>query len=224
MVNTQRFNSVDKKANSIPTLIEGIVSRPKARGSTRAPALLPADVVVAINGTTQGQTTTYDVSEERASFAVMVSPAALVDGHNSIEIYGLIDGSKLAPIVGVNYRLGGNKIIRSDGWEYSLDSGPLRGFLEGVRHDEGKLILRGYAADGVKKAPAERILVFLDGQCVFSGQCNLQRRELEKHLHPNSGDVGFRYILGLSVPPKEFKKRVRLFAVSGTNAYELMSN
>ena len=124
------------------------------------------------------------------------------------------------------YRLIGSRgaatIASSDGRCYTLRRRSKLGHLDTVRAEQDGLFLKGWAAAPDRRAPADVIVVFADGEYLCSGGCGFERTDVASKL----GKPGLRYAGFVYRVPWGGRKfgEIRAFVLDDAvgEAYELL--
>jgi hypothetical protein len=96
------------------------------------------------------------------------------------------------------------------------------GFLDNLAVTPQQVELNGWTADVTQGKPIEKLLVFLDEQCVFAGLTHALRPDVVQAFgKPELVASGFDIRLPRSLIPAGSEGRLRLFAVLGERATEL---
>jgi len=224
LVDRYRFTSVDAGAQALPAYVQGEITRTRGSADGTERTRLPRKIAVAVNGTVRAVTLTHHRSPKKAVFSALIPPTALEDGRNSVEVFGVIDGSQLAPIRGVIYELEDDRIVASDGRTFELRPSPIALSKVTITDRSAGLGLTGWAADFKSNKTAQGILVFLDGECAVSGPMNHRRPDLDSRFKGKHSTAGFNYVLSVDMPREQIAARVRVFALVDAGASELTLN
>ena len=219
-----RFDSVDPESGTLPAFIRGELLPDPGKADE-----LPQDVAIAINGQIHGVTGTYrtpsndrrDARTGSALFALMVRPDAFQPGFNTIDVYGLGDGSRLAPILGLQYELRSDKIVRGTGRAIQIVPGAIKAGLKRLQFSNGTLQVAGWAYDADEPQAADAIVIFENDEFVLSSPLNSQAQHLKATLGKQSSRAGFGLALPVRAAEKDLSSSVRIFAVRGSTASEV---
>jgi hypothetical protein len=197
--NPDAFRSVDLASHVLPARITGSLAGIGAK----------IDLAVAVNGTIAAVTQSYrEFGETR--FAAFVPERALRRGDNDVEVYA-VRGRSATPSLAA---LGGS--------EFSLRLVTSGSRVRIVPSTGGTIDVRKGAVVGQVRAHARGgTIVFVGGKAVFQGDAsNYRRRDVEQRLGVTG--VGFLFRVPASLlPPREFRRRVRVFVIAGRTASEL---
>ncbi|MFT7465296.1 MAG: hypothetical protein ACI9EF_003661, partial [Pseudohongiellaceae bacterium] len=106
--------------------------------------------------------------------------------------------------------------------ELIVDRTAVRGALDRAEAAHDVLRLSGWAIDLEDGSPADNLLVFLDGECVFSGRTGHERADAgQVSGTAGSSQSGFELELPLSLVGDLTSAPLRLFATSGDKTAEL---
>ena len=185
-------------------------------------------VAITINGTVQAVTRLYLSRDEGFKFSAMVPEHSFRAGNNSVgavlisndgngELELLTEPGQLSLNTGTDdlqtWVLEENRIVGVNG-EISIAAGKLKGDLEYAKLDGGTVEFFGWAMDVAQADTVDSVMVFEDGQYVYSNTTGMPRGEGELYGAPDVFIVGFQFI----IPSKLFKaigkSDIRLFAIS----------
>ncbi len=225
------------KATGLKASIDG---EPLLRSVDLDSALVPAHVqvgcrararrtgirlVVAVNGTIAGVGQSFD-SNGSIVFSSYVPESAFTEGENDVQVYAVIeqDGKPaLQPLGGTGaqpeYTLAGTEIEVSEGDPIPIAPGT-EGHVEDWFFERDAVRFGGWAGDVETRAPADRVLVFADGELVHSGTPGIGRADLAKR-YPGLGRSGFVFDLPQSLVGDGGDVELRFFAVRDGTATEL---
>ncbi len=215
------FEEIDLDDRFIPAYVIG-----QARFGQ--PRHAPVELAVAINGTVEAVTRTFDHDGDRARFTAMVREEALDVGRNRVEVFEIsprrggvlvptrrLDGGRFALIEGAS----GEEAIRApDGRRIQLVEGHLKGRarLYGMRRG---VQFRGWAGLGPGRSAAETLVVFVGGRQVFVTDVGLALgKRGAKAMRPWRRAAGFRFRLPHVLAESG---EMRLIAILGDAASEI---
>lgn len=113
------------------------------------------------------------------------------------------------------------ELIQSAGRTIRVTTEPL-GYLDRQESTDQQVAYSGWSADTARGVPADKLLVFLDQQCVFAGRPHATRPDVVQAFgKPELLATGFNLHLPRRLIPPGSEGRVRLFAVLGDRATEL---
>ena len=112
----------------------------------------------------------------------------------------------------------GKFIAGSDGKRVEIVRGALRGNVEIVEKEGGRVSFRGWAADIRRQAPPENVMIFVDGKLRHAGPTWLDRPDVSRFFK-NEGFLrtGFRYNVPHHVMDQFANSEIRFFAASSDN-------
>ena len=221
--NERSFQEVDLDGPFIPAHIEGqIIAR------QRSPDRL--HLAVAVNGRIEAVTQTYQGPESAWSFTAMVPETVFKAGSNRVEVFVIPeskDGPSLASIGAkrkdaLRYSLtqatsGAPEelIVSSTGSAIRIVPGAMVGSLGVVRRRAGHTWLRGWAADGTFRKPADEVVVFVDGEADHYHHSVVLRDDVaERFKMPSLVETGFWVVVPGSIFDQDPLPVVRVFAIS----------
>jgi hypothetical protein len=128
---------------------------------------------------------------QSARFSAMLPESALQPGANAVELLvvtGPAGDPALQRVRGVSVgarlvrepREDGRTIVMSDGTTAAVADGAVQGWVD--RADQGAygIVLSGWAVDPGARLPTRRILVFVDGQLVSTGETDVVREDVAR--------------------------------------------
>ncbi len=211
------LRSVDLDSALVPAHISGGISGPGAAEGIR--------LVVAVNGTIAGVGQSFD-SNGSIVFSSYVAETAFTEGANDVQVYAVTekDGEPaLQPLGGTGaqpeYTLTDTEIDVSDGEPIPIAPGT-EGSVEDWFFERDAVRFGGWAGDVESKQPADRVLVFADGELVHSGTPGIGRADLARR-YPGLGRSGFVFDLPQSLVGEGGDVELRFFAVRDGTATEL---
>ncbi len=211
------LRSVDLDSALVPAHVSGGLSGEGAEEGIR--------LVVAVNGTIAGVGQSFD-SNGSIVFSSYVPESAFTEGANDVQVYAVTeqDGEPaLQPLGGTGaqpeYTLADTEIEVSEGEPIPIAPGT-EGSVEDWFFERDAVRFGGWAGDVESKAPADRVLVFADGELVHSGTPGIGRADLAKR-YPGLGRSGFVFDLPQSLVGDGGEVELRFFAVRDGTATEL---
>jgi hypothetical protein len=155
-------------------------------------------------------------------FSAFLPDSAFQAGENDVEVLGIRDGAleRLGGTAGgVPYALGDGGIAGSDGM-IRIARGELEGEVEDWYFERDAVRFGGWAGDVQTREPAEKVLVFADGDLLHSGTPSVGREDLGKR-YPGLGRSGFVFDLPRKLVGDGSDVSLRFFALRGDRATEL---
>ncbi len=211
------LRSVDLDSALVPAHISGGISGEDAREGIR--------LVVAVNGTIAGVGQSFD-SNGSIVFSSYVPESAFQEGANDVQVYAVTeqDGEPALQALGgtgaqPEYTLTETEIATSEGEPIPIAPGT-EGSVEDWFFERDAVRFGGWAGDVESHAPADRVLVFADGELVHSGTPGIGRSDLAKR-YPGLGRSGFVFDLPQSLVGDGGEVNLRFFAVRDGTATEL---
>ena len=188
----------------------------------------PLHLAVSVNGTIAAVTQTYR-QNKRTGFTSMVAQELLIPGRNQIELF-IVNAEGDAPpkLVkirnrkAVSYHIAQatdelETIESSSGTTISIDSSALFGRIRHAMMEDNELEIRGWAVDLKNSQVPKRILVFVDGESLFSGETNQERPGLAKKHGAAVKKSGFRYRFPLQMFEDLESSEIRIFALTSND-------
>jgi sulfatase-like protein len=212
------FENVDPEAAFVPAHITGRVFSREDTG--------PLDLAVAVNSIIRPVTRTYREGHIW-KFTAMIPDTAFRPGKNDVEVFVVSEeAGKLklhrtkyqsAPIYSITSSTGesGEAILASNGTFIRVISGALQGYLDIVDVENDHVRFVGWAADVKNSQLPETILVFVDGEFLYSGRTSDERPDVAK-FYGNAAlqMAGFEYTFPLKSFRSNTNSKVRFFGVS----------
>jgi|Deesub1362A_J573_1020465.scaffolds.fasta_scaffold00823_15 hypothetical protein len=211
--NALLYKSVNIKSSFIPAQITGRIRGVKISD-------LPL-IYISVNGILSGVTQTYLDEGKNIRFSTVVPEKVFRNGKNQIEVF-LIAGHNNKPILYriknkslKTYKITSSSIASSEGKFYRILKKELKGHLDVVEFKNKSIVLSGWAADANLLHPAEVIVVFANGDFLYSGYCNIKRPDLVKAFkNPQMINAGFSYNIPLLQVKDTTDLEIRVFALS----------
>ena len=229
------LRDVDPSADVMPSLISGQLA---AAGIGE-----PLHLAVSVNGRIQAVTQAYR-QQELMKFSALVPAAAFIPGRNPVDLFKVegvdAEGAEGAKLVRLDLRqeqsysirressTGAEEIVSSRGDSLRIESRGLRGELTSAKAGARQVILRGWMADLKSSDQPDEILIFVNGESIFSGRANalslfLKQRFANRGLDKRKVDfAGFRFILPRGLFPDLETAEIRILGVWGNEATELI--
>ncbi len=211
------LRSVDLSSSLVPAHISGNISGDGAQEGIR--------LVVAVNGTIAGVGQSFE-SNGSIVYSSYVAESAFRKGRNDVQVYAVTDqdsGPALMKLGGTGaqpeYTLSESEIEVSGGEPIPIEPGT-EGSVEDWFFERDAVRFGGWAGDVQSRSPADRVLVFADGELVHSGTPGVGRADLAKR-YPGLGRSGFVFDLPLSLVGKGGDVELRFFALHSGTATEL---
>jgi len=208
------LDAVDPNSNLTPAYLNGVIAGGR-------PGM---DLALAVNGKIATTTRTYD-SDGDARFSVLMPEAALVRGRNEVDVLVIrasSTGFVLDKVESDNPSLSleSGAIRLSEGGTLRLDPGSIHGQIRASRYRD-RIIFTGWAADLDRRSRVDSVVIFVNGRSLYvaRGRSFRKRLPFEKEgiEHP-----GFGFDLPASLLPADGGANVRIFALSGERAAELL--
>ena len=224
------FKGFTPGSDFVPALISGEV---RERGSVSPPRL---HLAIVVNGIIQAVTRTFDEKKFGptpalsrtlgvAGFDAMVPETAFQAGDNEVQVLVVsrgVDGrTRLAYTETrspATYSLlqPGNpqRIVSSRGASYPVDPRAVAGsFL--IQESGNAYLIAGWAADLNHSEPAETIIVFSGGRCVYAAPLTFPRSDVAKYFKkPSLRDSGFKFALPSYLFRGSGNSDISIFALS----------
>jgi hypothetical protein len=157
-------------------------------------------------------------------FSAVVPPQAFSRGENSVELLGVTKSGTLARLSpsAVGWRLvrrGDRELIVGAGVARPIDAAGNGGFLDQVRTDGHQVQISGWAGEGVRDRPADRVLAFDGGRLLDSTVPSIERPDVAASRGRQLLRSGF-ILNGLMTGPTAGSARahLRVFALFGRRA------
>jgi hypothetical protein len=185
-------------------------------------------IAVAVNGFVQAVTEIYPSQESSYKFSAMVAEESFKKGENYLSAFlvssdsdgniSLLGGQeRLEPVSGEPdlraWLLADGKIL-GDERKIPINPEKLRGNLEYARVDGGTIEFFGWAMDVAGRDIVDRIVIFEDGQYVYSNVTGMPRGEGALYDAADVLLVGFQIIVPKNLFRAPGNSDIRLFAIS----------
>ena len=210
------YNDVNPASGFVPSRITGTINFKVARPGS--------SIAVAVNGFVQAVTEIYPSEDNSYKFSAMVAEKSFKKGKNSLSAFlisadsdgniSLLGGEKVSKEADLRtWVLADGKILGNKS-EIPIKPESLRGDLEYARVDGGTIEFFGWAMDLAAKDIVDRIVIFEDGQYVYSGVTGMPREEGELYDAANVLLVGFQIIVPENLFRAPGHSDIRIFAIS----------
>jgi len=213
------YLDVDPASGFVPSRISGTIR------SNDPP--VDNGLVVAVNGVVRAVTEIYPAGENTYKFSAMVPEHAFEKGENSVAALLVVPGSNGVLKFLMSAKRSGQQSARgTPAWTLTDDRiiGPnreipiladkLKGALEYVSVDDGTIEFFGWAMDVGKRELVDEIMIFENGQYVYSGVTGMPRGEGELYDAPSVILVGFQFIIPANLFQSPGNSDIRVFAIS----------
>ena len=219
------YSDVSPKSAFVPVRISGLAF-PEGRTGTQL------DLAIGVNRVIRATTRSSRVENDSAEWSAMVREMVFRGGKNEIEIFVIShEGTQIRlehterPEKNVYSLLAANEnpfkttIISPASQAIPVRPGEVKGHLALPEVGEAHVTLQGWAVDLKASRPADAVMVFLDGNSIYSGYCNVARPDVaRKHHNPSLKNSGFKYFIPLSFFGDLTDSEVRIFAISKRGA------
>ena len=212
--------NVDPQAKYVPCYITG-------RVLMRVTPTVPINIAISVNDTIRAVTSTSQSERGKMKFSAIVPEKSFHLGGNDVHVFlvstggdGQLQLERPETLFSVRYSLTTSKdekeviILSSDGKKIPVIHGRLKGRLDKtiVRHDA--VSFKGWSFDVRNSQLPEAILIFANGEFLYSGQNNRNRPDVEKAYGKAALQSGFSFTLPLTLFKDLNNSNVSLFAVS----------
>ena len=212
------FRSVDLESSLSPSHVHGRLEGEGATGGL--------ELGVAVNGRIAGVTRSYVVGDD-VRFDAWVPESIFREGENDVAVYLVAprtDPRALARLGGTgdgaSYELApsGELVATAEGSEIPVRAGAIDGEVEDWFFEQDTVRIGGWAGVVRERVAADVVLVFSDGELVYSGSPSVGRADLGAR-YPGLGRSGFVAQLPRHVVDEDAE--LRFFALEGGVASEL---
>jgi hypothetical protein len=212
--NASLFDNVDPKA-FLPAYISGRVLQNLETSEPLILAFAVNDKITAISQSFRNEKNGTEIS-------AIVPEEAFRSGKNKVEVF-LVTENNNKPVLsrtknkqGETYTLTSSElVVPSSGEAIPTTSDYILGFLDLAEVQGDNVLFYGWAANVKEFRPVDTIAIFVNGEFLYSGYCNLDRPDLaEGYKNPNMLMAGFKYNIPLSLFKDISNSEVRLFAIS----------
>jgi hypothetical protein len=212
------FENLDPEAGFVPAHITGRVFFREDAG--------PLNLAVAVNSVIRAVTRTY--RDGRAwKFTAMLPDTTFRPGKNDVEVFVVSEEAGKLKLHRTKYQSpltysltsstgeSGETILASNGTSIRVIPGVLQGYLDIVNVENAHVRFRGWAADVKNFQLPESILVFADGDFLYSGRTSDERLDVVKFFGDAALQMtGFNYTFPLKSFRNSTNSKVRFFVVS----------
>ena len=194
------FDNVNLSSDYLPAMITG-------RVYTRNHQLKPT-LAVSVNGTIQAITKPYFREGKGDKFLAMLPESSFRNGKNDVDVFVIAIHEGRPRLEGIQTLNSSFSLIGSSGWGGEtlassegrkfrvVKASYLHAYLDAATIDEGRLMLVGWAADVKSIQLPEALIIFLNGDFMFSGRTGVRRPGLAKTFGaPKLEWAGFRFDL-----------------------------
>ncbi|MBW3592984.1 MAG: hypothetical protein KY396_04765, partial [Actinobacteria bacterium] len=184
------------------------------------------ELAVAVNGRVAAVTRSYVVGDD-VRFDAWVPDSIFRDGENDVAVYAVVprtDADALALIGGTGDAAGyelaesGAAIVTADDSKIPIRRRAIDGEVEDWFFEQDTVRIGGWAGVIEERASADVVLVFSDGELVYSGTPSVGRADLAAR-YPGLGRSGFVAELPRDIVDEDAE--LRFFAVESGVASEL---
>jgi sulfatase-like protein len=212
------FENVDPEAAFVPAHITGRVFLREDAG--------PLNLAVAVNGVIRAVTRTYREGQAW-KFAAMIPDTAFRPGKNDVDVFVVSEEAGKLKVHRTKYQSAltysltsptgerGEAILASNGTFIRVIPGALQGYLDVVVVENNYARFRGWAADAKNFQLPEAVLIFVDGEFLYSGRTSAERLDVAKFFgNAELLMAGFDYTFHLKSFRNTANAKVRFFGVS----------
>jgi hypothetical protein len=214
------YADVNPDSGFIPSQVSGTIQ-------SAGPNLNP-DLAIVINGSIQAVTEMNTGSENTYRFSAMVPEQSFKNGANSVSVFlistdldgniELLAGHKQPEQFSTESDLRAWVLAEGEivGGEKQIPIKPekFEGMLEYARVDGGTIEFFGWAMDVWARDAVDKIVIFENGQYVYSNVTGMPRGEGALYDASNVILLGFQFIVPESLFQTPGKSDIRLFAIS----------
>ena len=222
--NADSYTNVTPDSSFVPCYVKGTVVLPQDTAG-------PLNLAIAVNGTIQAVTRSWDHKGNTGKWSVMVPEAAFIEGPNEIAVFVIARGddgqlrlkktknesqgaSSSYILTGATGKRG-EALIAPDGRRIPVIAKAVQGCLDRVDQEGGCYVFTGWAAEVKNAQLAEAVAVFADGQFLHAGPTNIDRPDVANvYGIPALQSAGFTFCF----PAERFRDldhvQVRFFALS----------
>jgi hypothetical protein len=214
------YERVNPQSPLVPAEITGSVRTSAGTGAE-------LDLAVAVNGTIRAVTRTYSLEAGSWGWGAIVPEASFRPGKNDVEVFVVSvtqGGPRLVRTqsqLAVTYSLSassrqrGETLISSGGASIPVIPGIMQGWVDVSAARNDRAVFSGWAADLQNAQLPKAILLFANGEFLYSGRTKVERPDVVK-AYGNAALLwsGFSYALSLSLFEHIANAEIRFFAVS----------
>ena len=214
------FANVDPQTKYVPCYITG-------RMLMRGTPTVPINLAISVDDTIRAVTSTFQSEGGKIKFSAIVPEKSFHLGENDVDVFlvsaganGQLQLERPENLFSVTYSLTTSKdekeviILSSDGEKIPVIHGRLKGRLDKtiVRHDA--VSFKGWSFDVRDSQLPEAILIFANGEFLYSGENNRNRPDVAKVYGKAALQSGFSFTLPLTLFKDLNNSNVSLFAIS----------
>ncbi|MFO8239529.1 MAG: sulfatase-like hydrolase/transferase, partial [Dissulfuribacterales bacterium] len=214
------YEQVDLNSPFVPAQVTGLAMMKR---TIKAPLYL----AVSVNGIIRAVTRTYPYKDTVHEWSAVVPESSFQEGSNRVEVFHLIPKTgyhileRTRKKEAVTYYLSGSdkqddeSITSSEGASIAVIPGAVKGFVDHAGISNDRIKFSGWAADIKRSEVPEAILIFVDGDLLFSGRMNTKRPDVSRKFSDQALQwSGFSYALLLDPFRHKKKPEVRIFALA----------
>jgi len=162
----------------------------------------------------------------------MVSESAFKSGRNPVEVFSVSEENKdlivsrITKSTSLTYSLDSTGVIRSaEGRTLQIVKDAFSGSLDSAGVEGKNVLFHGGAADVKGSRLPDAIVIFVNGDFLYSGPCNRDRPDVVEHFGDKAlKRSGFQYMFPLRLVKDIDNAEVRVFAVSKDGVASEISN
>ena len=220
------LDHVDFSSGFIPARIKGSLSLKEDIAG-------PIHLAIAVNSMVCAVTQTFWHKRKMAQFSAMVPESAFQKGKNRVEVFLISQGKVNVHLVrtksqeAVTYSIGKSDkhteiIVSSKGESIPVVPNAIRGSLDVADIRGDFVVFSGWVADVERSRIPEAVLIFLNGNFIYSGTTDVGRPDVVEYFN-NSAlyKTGFKFLFSSSIIKESATPEVRLFAVMKGVASEI---
>jgi hypothetical protein len=191
------------------------------------------NLAIAINGTIRAVTQTFRDKEGETKFSAVVPESSFRKGRNEVEIFVIYgDNKEQAKLVRTRQQKAGTYSLSSPATLTSSENSSIeivpdaiQGSMDRAEVKGKNVIIHGWAADVKESKPADTIVIFVNGNFLFSGNLNAERPDVVDYFgNKELLRSGFHYTFPLLKFKDIENAELRIFAVSKNGVASELDN
>ncbi len=210
---------IPENSDYVPVYVKGTLQFPENMQTEPA-------IAIAVNGKIRATAQSYATEKGQSRFAAILPEDSLRKKQNRIAVFGVSEDdeditiTKLPYHTPLSYSLVFDNekkemIVSSENTSVPIEKDYLQGHLEMSETGDRIIEFGGWAVDNVNGRLPESIVIFVNGESVYTGNFNQERADIAKAKNTEVFyKSGFKYLLPRSVFRDLSKSDIRFYALS----------
>jgi hypothetical protein len=219
------YTNIDLESSFIPTQIRGNIHFETERTG-------PLDFAISINNVIYATTKSFAHKKNTAQFSGIVPESAFRMGKNDLNIFLISKNNGEFLLIPCNHNLPHTfalkrsekhgEVIMNGKKAIPVVSKKIKGRVDSSGIKKDRIFFQGWAANVLTSQSADHIVVFINGQFLFSSEPSIERPDVVAYFKDTQLKIsGFSFSFPLSIIKKFKQPKIRLFAVSNNISSEL---